>query len=313
MKYVDTSTLGGRIRLIRQKMDMSLADLGAKIGVSANYVSVIERNAKCPSDDLVDKIADATGVSINWLKTGEDGDHRLGDGNHEIDASLFLNILMMTNPSITKTAIATILAVDDSELDEILSGNTKYDPAWEAGFSALTQRIDDFSGLQEKLCKIQDYLRQEESKKIDFGLIRMFRVYLSKKFQCDFTFINNEHMVDFKGSSPARHRLVVPYRQKHFVCKQEKPESIWHIWSLSWHSRADLKDVLDRIKYNSKKPCENIVLAVDKKRDFEFLLSADWKQSSPWGETSPSRPKFFLMLIDTDAVQVVGDMVEVEI
>ena len=174
-------------------------------------------------------------------------------------------------------------------------------------------RSDDFSGLQEKLCRIQDYLRQEESKKIDFGLIRMFRVYLSKKFQCDFTFINNEHMVDFKGSSPARHRLVVPYRQKHFVCKQEKPESIWHIWSLSWHSRADLKDVLDRIKYNSKKPCENIVLAVDKKRDFEFLLSADWKQSSPWGETSPSRPKFFLMLIDTDAVQVVGDMVEVEI
>ena len=125
MKYVDTSTLGGRIRLIRQKMDMSLADLGAKIGVSANYVSVIERNAKCPSDDLAEKIADATGVSINWLKTGEDDNHRLGDGNHEIDASLFLNILMMTNPSITKTAIATILAVDDSELDEILAGNTK--------------------------------------------------------------------------------------------------------------------------------------------------------------------------------------------
>lgn len=55
MKYVDTSTIGGRIRLIRQQMDMSLADLGAKIGVSANYVSVIERNAKRPSDDLVEK------------------------------------------------------------------------------------------------------------------------------------------------------------------------------------------------------------------------------------------------------------------
>lgn len=309
MKYVDTSTIGGRIRLIRQKMDMSLADLGAKIGVSANYVSVIERNAKRPSDDLLGKIADATGAPINWLKTGMDDDHQLADGNHEIDPSLFLNILMITNPSITKTTIATTLAVDDLELDKILAGNIKYDPAWAGGFSALSQRIDDFPGLQEKLNRIRQYLEQEETKKTDSRLIRMFRGYLEEKYHSDFSFNPNTHMSNFKGSSP-RH-LVESYHQRYFTCKQKKPESNWHIWTLSWHSRGDLRDVLDRIKYNSKLPCENIVLAVNKESDFEFLRSADWKKSSPWDEPNP--PKFFLMLVDTDAMQVVGNMVPIEI
>ena len=304
MKYVDTSTIGGRIRLIRQKRDMSLAELGAKIGVSANYVSVIERNAKLPSDDLLGKIADVTGASIDWLVTGRDD-----QPDNEIDPSLFLNILMVTNPSITKTTIATILAVEDLELDEILAGNIKYDPAWEGGLSALSQRIDDFPGLQEKLDRIQQYLEQEKTKKTDSGLIRMFRGYLEEKYHSDFSFNPNTHMSSFKGSSP-RH-LVESYHQKHFICKQKKPESNWHIWSLSWHSRGDLRDVLDRIKYNSKLPCENIVLAVNKESDFEFLRSADWKKSSPWDE--PNRPKFFLMHINTDSMQVVGDMVPVEI
>ncbi len=310
MKYVDTSTLGGRIRLIRQKNDMSLTDLGAKIGVSANYVSVIERNAKRPSDDLLEKISDATGASIYWLKTGEDDDHRLDNGSREIDAALFLNILMVTNPAITKTAIATILAVSDSELDEILAGNTQYDPAWDAGFSALAQRIEDFPRLQEKLDRIRQYLGQEESKQIDFGLIRMLRGYLSEKFQSNFTFSSNTHMDNFRGS--LRRPLIESYQQKHFICKQGKPESIWHIWFLSWHSRADLRDVLDRIKCNSKPPYENIVLAVSRKCDYELLQGADWKKASPWDKMSPDCPNLFRMLINTDTMQVV-DMVSVTI
>lgn len=312
MRYVDTSTIGGRIRLVRQKKDMSLADLGAKIGVSANYVSVIERNAKRPSVSLLGKIADATDTSIDWLNAGGDNDHRLSDGIPEIDASLFLNILMATNSSITKSTIATILAVDDSKLDEILAGNIKYDSAWASGLSALTQRIDDFHGLQERLDGIQRYLELEESKNTDYKLIRMFRGYLEKKYHGEFSFdTNNTHMSNFKGSSP-RH-LVESYHQKHFTCTQKITKSTWHIWSLSWHSRGDLRDVLDRIKYNSKHPCNNIVLAVNKKSDFELLRDSDWKKSSPWDAASPNRPNFFLMQINTDSMQVVGDMVPVEI
>lgn len=309
MESIDTSTIGGRIRLVRQKMGVSLAGLGSKIGVSANYVSVIERNAKRPSDDLLARIADATGTSFNWLKTGIDDEHQRTDDNPDIDPSLFLNILMIANPSITKATIATTLAVDDLELDKILAGGVKCDPAWEGGLSALSQRIDDFPSLLKKLDRILDYLHKEETKKNNYRLIRMFRDYLEQKYDSDFSFNSNTPVSSFRVSSPLR--IVASYFPKLFTCKQQKPESSWNIWSFSGPWRSDLKIILDLIKLNSNSQCENIILSVDEESAFEALRSANWIESSPWD--GPNRPKLFLMHIDTDSMRVVDDMVQVEI
>lgn len=308
MKYVDTSTMGGRIRLARQKMGISMDALGYKIGVSTNYVSIIERNTKCPSDDLLGRIADVTGAPINWLKTGMEDDNKQADDSHEIDPSLFLNILMLTNPSITKTTITTILGIDDLELDEILAGRIKYDPAWESGLSALSQQIDNFHSLNEKLDRIRDYLRKEETKKTNSRLIRMFRGYLEEKYDSDFSFNSPTHMPFVRGV--ALLDFVSLGSPKLFTCKQQNPESNWEIWSFSEAWRDDLKFVLDLVKFNSKPPCENIVLAVNAESAFETLRSADWIEVSPWDESN--RPNLFLMHIDTDSMQVVGDMVPVE-
>lgn len=70
MKYVDVGTVGGRIRDARQKKNLSLQALGEAVGISANYVSVIERNEKQPSRQRLRRIAEVLQVDSSWLETG---------------------------------------------------------------------------------------------------------------------------------------------------------------------------------------------------------------------------------------------------
>lgn len=59
--------LGDNTMLLRKKKGLSQADLGKKIGTSGDVVGRYERGDIKPSIEVVEKIADVLGVSIDYL------------------------------------------------------------------------------------------------------------------------------------------------------------------------------------------------------------------------------------------------------
>lgn len=60
-------TLGDRIRMHRARLHLSQAALGHKIGLSTNGVSLIERGTVDPRASKICILADALGVSADYL------------------------------------------------------------------------------------------------------------------------------------------------------------------------------------------------------------------------------------------------------
>lgn len=63
------SELGERIRSKRKEKGMSQRDLAEKVGVGFPHLSKIENGAETPSDELLDKIADALDDDVDELMT----------------------------------------------------------------------------------------------------------------------------------------------------------------------------------------------------------------------------------------------------
>ena len=62
-----------RIAAARQAAGLSKGALGARVGVRLWLVDRIEAGVAQPPDDVVERIAEATGKSVAWLRGEEDG------------------------------------------------------------------------------------------------------------------------------------------------------------------------------------------------------------------------------------------------
>ena len=60
-----------RIKFLRKKLEMTQTEFAQKIGLSQNYVWMIERGDRCPSDRTIADICREFDVSEDWLRTGE--------------------------------------------------------------------------------------------------------------------------------------------------------------------------------------------------------------------------------------------------
>lgn len=60
-------TIGEHIMLLRKQKEFSQAALGKKIGTSGDIIGRYERNTMTPSIDVIMKIADTLGISIDYL------------------------------------------------------------------------------------------------------------------------------------------------------------------------------------------------------------------------------------------------------
>jgi len=63
-------TLGQRIKRLRQERGWSQAQLGQKLGVHQKQISGYERNVHVPSTELLIRLADGFGVSLDYLVPG---------------------------------------------------------------------------------------------------------------------------------------------------------------------------------------------------------------------------------------------------
>jgi transcriptional regulator with XRE-family HTH domain len=68
---VDWVALGRRIRELRG-FDMSQQEFARRIGISQNYLSVVERGKVEVGAEILLRIAREFGRNLEWLLTGED-------------------------------------------------------------------------------------------------------------------------------------------------------------------------------------------------------------------------------------------------
>ena len=61
------NTFGEKMRVARARANMSLRDVSAAVGVSANAISKYEIGAMVPSSSVLCAIAKLYGVSLDWL------------------------------------------------------------------------------------------------------------------------------------------------------------------------------------------------------------------------------------------------------
>lgn len=65
------STLGGRIRQVRQEQKLSQQDFAERLGISQSFLSDMERDVKVPGGDTLLSLKRSFGISLDWLLTGE--------------------------------------------------------------------------------------------------------------------------------------------------------------------------------------------------------------------------------------------------
>ena len=63
----DVENLGEEIRQLRRAKDLTLTELGERIGKSAAYLSLVERSKTKPSVSVLQDISEALGVHVGWF------------------------------------------------------------------------------------------------------------------------------------------------------------------------------------------------------------------------------------------------------
>ncbi len=74
-RRINTSTLGGRIESQRILVGMTQEDLASEVGCSSRTIGryeTIDDDSKLPKVAVLEKLAIALGVDVNWLLLGED-------------------------------------------------------------------------------------------------------------------------------------------------------------------------------------------------------------------------------------------------
>jgi transcriptional regulator with XRE-family HTH domain len=67
-----TSTFGQRLKKSRLVLHYTQKDLASAIGVTPQHISFIEQERGVPSLELLPKIAEQLGVSVDYLLSGKD-------------------------------------------------------------------------------------------------------------------------------------------------------------------------------------------------------------------------------------------------
>jgi transcriptional regulator with XRE-family HTH domain len=115
-------SIGDRIRIERESQKMSKAELGRMIGVTRAAISRIESGAtKSPTAENLSKIADALGLSYQWLIDGKGRTGRVIEMAADFDTTpaQHINLLMPGVAAKTRVMIVNLVtAINSDKLSE---------------------------------------------------------------------------------------------------------------------------------------------------------------------------------------------------
>ncbi|WP_337982836.1 helix-turn-helix domain-containing protein [Lysinibacillus sp. C5.1] len=64
-------TIGSRLKLLRDSLDLSMASFGEKIMMTSSNISKMEKDLRVVTDRTIALISNEFGVNEQWLRTGE--------------------------------------------------------------------------------------------------------------------------------------------------------------------------------------------------------------------------------------------------
>lgn len=321
MKNTDLTRIGGRIRQARIDASLTIKELSERIDVSNTYLGMIERGERKPPATLLECIAEATNKPIDWLQNGDIVDEKGSKPNQsqtprvaDIDAALFLALIMREDPSVSEETVATFLNVDQDALKTILDGTLKFDPAWKSAFTTLAQRLK-IPDILSKLYVIESFLERVEMEKMDSALIKAIKSSLSEKFGDEFTWFDEPH--DYQGYVDIRESYKgkgVPVRS--FTFMQKSTTTRWNVAVYS-----ELRgNMLEQLLYMLKNPSDNIIIDegngtayIDGTCDIRneaivFIKEENFREALSFvdklGRSSDSSPKVAIMHLNPDTMLI---------
>ncbi len=199
MKQPNTTNIGGRIRQARINAAINMKELSELVGVTTTYLGMVERGEKNPSEALLQRIAQKTSTSFEWLYTNPAESRQRAE---EIQASesaqsefssvqvpisintpLFLSLVIQSVPDMSKERLAVTLGVPIETMDNILSSKDyEPNPHWADYFSLFAQQME-ISTVCQKLRDIDLFLQHEDAKKGKKSLCNLLKCYAGSKYQ----------------------------------------------------------------------------------------------------------------------------------
>lgn len=156
---IDTTIIGGRIRITRIQHGLTVKELAQRVGVSVNQIYLIESGHRHPSTETLVKISKVLNVSYGWLKTGDER-QSVYDSQSEFtyaDMRLILLLLKWQKPRLFPDAVTNMLNVTPETLNRLIDGNAAYESQSYHAFRLLAQHVDK-NGLHKAFRKLDELL-----------------------------------------------------------------------------------------------------------------------------------------------------------
>lgn len=102
-----------RIKLIRQTEKLTQAQFAEKLGLTRNYIALIETGSRIPSDRTIADICREFNVSETWLRTGE-GEMFLDLGEDE-ELLQVLASIQVSDDDVIKDILISYWHLDEKE------------------------------------------------------------------------------------------------------------------------------------------------------------------------------------------------------
>lgn len=107
---MEVNKLGERIKQIRLAAGLTQQQFAERIGLSRNFIAVIETSGRKPSDRTVSDICREFGVSLAWLENGVGEMYVQRSANEEL-AVLVTDIMSDADDSFRKRFISLLMAL----------------------------------------------------------------------------------------------------------------------------------------------------------------------------------------------------------
>lgn len=110
--------MGERIKQVRLAAGLTQQQFAERIGLSRNFIAVIETSGRKPSDRTIADIAREFGVSLAWLEDGEGEMYVKRSANEELGL-LVANIMSDADDSFRKRFITLLMALPPEDWGKI--------------------------------------------------------------------------------------------------------------------------------------------------------------------------------------------------
>lgn len=110
--------LNTRIQQIRKTAKLTQDEFAEKIGLSKNFVWMIEKGERIPSDRTIKDICRIFGINEEWLRTGE-GDMPIPKSKDEEIAEMLADIQKSDEDSFKHRLVSALAKLDETGWDNL--------------------------------------------------------------------------------------------------------------------------------------------------------------------------------------------------